>query len=103
MKMRIISLFRDLYLSGIWAIEKYSILYNLKFPHFIFASWLSENLTRNFGLDLNDQIRLRILSLIYYSKLFTNNYTNDDFYKLGICVKEDIILPKLIEEVYEKI
>lgn len=90
-------------LTGMWTVGKQSSLYSLKFPHFCFASWLSENLTKKFGLDLNNQLQLRILSLIYYSKLFTNNYDEDDFGKLIVRLKEDIMVPKLIEEVYEKI
>lgn len=90
-------------LTGMWVIGKQSSLYSLKFPHFCFASWLSENLTKKFGLDLNNQLQLRILSLIYYSKLFTNNYSEDDFSKLIVRLKEDILVPKLIEEVYEKV
>jgi hypothetical protein len=90
-------------LSGMWVIGKQSSLYGLKFPHFVFANWLSENLTKKFGLDLNNQIQLRVLALIYYSKLFTNNYSNDDFNKLIVRLKEDILVPKLIEEIYEKI
>lgn len=90
-------------LTGMWAVGKQSSLYSLKFPHFCFASWLSENLTKKFGLDLNNQLQLRILSLIYYSKLFTNNYNEDDFNKLIVRLKEDIIVPKLIEEIYDKI
>lgn len=90
-------------LTGMWAVGKQNSLYSLKFPHFCFASWLSENLTKKFGLDLNNQLQLRILSLIYYSKLFTDNYSEDDFGKLIVRLKEDIMVPKLIEEVYEKI
>ena len=90
-------------LTGMWAVGKQSSLYSLKFAHFCFANWLSENLTKKFGLDLNNQLQLRILALIYYSKLFTNSYSEDDFNKLIIRLKEDILVPKLIEEVYTKI
>ena len=90
-------------LTGMWAVGKQSSLYGLKFPHFCFASWLSENLTKKFGLDLNNQLQLRVLALVYYSKLFTNNYSEEDFGKLIVRLKEDILVPKLIEEVYEKI
>lgn len=90
-------------LSGMWAIDKQQPIYNLSFPHFVFGSWLSENLTKKFGLDLNNQIQLRILALIYYSKLFTNEYTSDDFTKLVIRLKQDILLPKLVEEIYNKV
>ena len=90
-------------LTGMWAIGKQSSLYSLKLPHLVFASWLSENLTKKFGLDMNNQLQLRILALIYYSKLFTNDYSEEDFNKLIVRLKEDILVPKLIEEVYNKI
>lgn len=90
-------------LSGMWFVDKESSLYSLKLAHFAFASWLSDNLTKKFGLDLNNQLQLRILSLIYYSKLFTDNYTDDDFMKLLVRSKDDIIAPKLIEDIYENI
>lgn len=88
-------------LTGMWVIGKENSLYNLKFPHFCFASWLSENLTKKFGLDLNNQLQLRILSLIYYSKLFTNNYNEDNFNKLIVRLREDILIPELINEIYK--
>jgi len=90
-------------LTGMWVTGKQNSLYSLKLPHFCFASWLSENLTKKFGLDLNNQLQLRILSFIYYSKLFTNSYGDDDFGKLIIRLKEDILIPKLVEEVHGKI
>lgn len=90
-------------LSGMWFIGKQSSIYSLKFPHFAYATWLSDNLVKRFGLDLNNQIQLRILALIYYAKLFTNDFNDDDFNKLVIRLKEDIIVPSLMEEVYSKI
>lgn len=90
-------------LTGLWVIGKQSSLYSLKFAHFAFANWLSENLTRKFGLDLNNQLQLRVLALIYYSRLFTNEYTRDDFSKLIIRLKEDILVPSVVEEVNAKI
>jgi len=90
-------------LTGMWFVGKQSNIYNFKFPHFIFASWLSENLTRKFGLDLSNQLQLRILAFIYYSHLFTENYSRDDFDKLLIRSKEDSIVPKLIEEVNSRV
>jgi len=90
-------------LSGMWFIGKQSSIYSLKFPHFAYATWLSDNLVKRFGLDLNNQIQLRVLALIYYAKLFTNDFSEDDFNKLVIRLKEDIIVPSLLEEVYSKI
>lgn len=90
-------------LSGLWYTGKQSNLYGLKLPHFAFASWISDNLTRKFGLDLHNQLQLKILAFIYYSHLFTDNYSEDDFTKLIIRGKEDILIPRLIEEVQGRI
>ncbi len=90
-------------LSGMWVVGKQSSLYSLKFAHFCFGTWLSENLTKKFGLDLNNQLQIRILALMYYSRLFTNDYNEDDFNKLIIRLKEDILIPKLIEDIHVKV
>lgn len=90
-------------LTGMFVIDKESSIYSLKFPHFVFASWLSDNLTKRFGLDLNNNIQLRVLALIYYSKLFTNEFNEDDLNKLIIRANKDILVPEIINEVYSKI
>ena len=90
-------------LTGMWYVGKQNNLYSLKLGHFAFASWISDNLVRKFGLDLNNQIQLKALGLIYYSKLFTDEFTTDDFSKLVIRSKEDIITPNLLEEIYSKV
>jgi len=90
-------------LTGMWYVNKQHNIYGLKFPHFVFASWLSENLTRKFGLDLSAQLQLRVLGLIYYSHLFTDTFTSDDFDKLVIRGKDESIIPKLVEEINEKV
>lgn len=90
-------------LTGMWFVGRESALYTLKLPHFSFATWLSDNLSKKFGLDLSNQLQLKILALIYYSHLFTDYYTDDDFTKLLIRSKDEIIVPKLIEEIKDKI
>lgn len=90
-------------LTGLWSVGKQHSLYNLKLPHIAFGNWISENLTRKFGLDLNTQIQLKILAYIYYDRLFTNNYTSEDFAKLIIRLKDDIFVQEAITNVYEKI
>lgn len=90
-------------MTAMWFVDKESALYSLKLPHFAFATWLSDNLTKKFGLDMNDQARLNVLGLYYYSKLFTNEYTNDDFDKLLIRVKDEVINPGLLEEIKDKL
>lgn len=90
-------------LTAMWFVEKESALYTLKLAHFAFANWLSDNLTKKFGLDMNNQLQLKILALIYYSRLFTDTYTEDDFTKLLVRSKDEIVIPKLLEEVRDQI
>lgn len=90
-------------LTGMFAVGKENSIYTLKFPQFVFSTWLSDNLTKRFGLDLNNNIQLKVLALIYYSTLFTNEFTEDDLNKLIIRASKDIIVPNLITEVYSKI
>lgn len=90
-------------LTGLWYTGKQNSLYGLKLGHFAFASWVSDNLTRKFGLDLNNQLQLRVLALIYYSHLFTDSFDEDDFNKLVIRSKEDVLVPSILEEVNSKI
>lgn len=89
-------------LTGMWFTGKQSSIYSLKLGHFAFASWLSENLTRKFGLDLQNQLQLRVLALLYYAKLFSDDFDDDEFNKLMIRSKEDVLVPKLVEEVWER-
>lgn len=88
-------------LTGLWYTGKQSSVYNLKLGHFAFASWLSENITRKFGLDLQNQLQLQVLALLYYAHLFTDDFTQDDFDKLAIRSKENVLVPKLLDEVKE--
>lgn len=90
-------------LTGMWFTGKQASIYTLKFPHFAYAGWLSDNLVKRFGLDLSNQIQLRVLALIYYAKLFSNDFTDEDFHKLSIRLKEDIIVPELLQDIYSKI
>ena len=90
-------------LSGMWYTGKQASIYGLKLGHFAFASWLSDNLTRKFGLDMHHQLQLRVLALIYYAKLFTDFFTEEDLQKLIIRCKEEILVPRLVEEVYERV
>ncbi len=89
-------------LSGMWYVNRQQPIYSLKLGHFAFANWLSENLTRKFGLDMANQLQLKVLGLIYYSGMFTDHFGQDDFEKLTIRSKEDVLVPSLIQEVYER-
>lgn len=91
-------------LSGIWFVGKHSKLYSFKLPHIAFGEWLSSNLVRKFGLDINTSLKLKILGFIYYTRLFSNERDNtEELNKLIIRLKDDIVVSKLIEEVYGKI
>jgi len=91
-------------LSGMWFIGNYSRLYGFKLPHIAFGEWLSSNLVRKFGLDINTGLQLKILGFIYYNRLFSNERENsEELNKLVIRLKDDVIVSKLIEEIYNKI
>lgn len=90
-------------LTAMWFTEKQSSLYALKLPHFCFATWLSENLGRKFGLDLSAQLQLKVLALIYYSHLFGEYFTEEDLAKLTIRVREEVVFPSIVEEIYSRV
>lgn len=94
---------RRFVLSGMWAIGKQDTIYSLSFAHFTYASWLSENLARKFGLDLSNQMQLKTLAYIYYTHLFSNKFDDDDFLKLKIRLKSELFTDGLLEEVFEKV
>lgn len=41
-------------LTGMWAVEKYCSLYDLKFSCMVFAGWLSKSLAWKFSVDLDN-------------------------------------------------
>ena len=94
--------YRRYILSTQWYLGNENSIYSLKLSHMAYAEWISDGLTRKFGLGMGDQLRLKVLALIYYSSLFTDTFTSDDFDKLLIRSKEEILVPKLIEEVYQE-
>lgn len=90
-------------LSGLWCTGQQTKLYNFSLAHYTFSSWLSDNLTSKFGLDISDKYKLLILSAIYYSRLFTDTPVEDEVDKLIIRLKEYGVVPELIREVYSKL
>jgi hypothetical protein len=96
-------LFQRFILSGLWFIGEQSSLYKFKFPHEVFATWISENISRKFGLDLNDQIRIKVLGYIYYTTLFKEEFTDEDFQKLVIRLNGENIPNQLTTDVYDKV
>lgn len=86
-------------LTAMWYTGKQSAIYGLKLPHYAYSNWLSENITRKFGLDPANQMQIKALALAYYANLFTNHYDDDDKLKLNIRTKEDVIAPSILEEI----
>lgn len=91
-------------LSNLWYTGKNKELKDLKFAQVVFSSWLSDNLTKRFGLDLGDSLKLKTLALIYFNSLFTDNFTKEDVEKLIVKYKSDFFTTEeLILDVYEKV
>lgn len=88
-------------LSSMWYVGKQGSLYALELPHFAFSSWLSDNLTSKFGLDLGDKIKLRILTNIYYARMFNEYPDEDELPKLLIRAENDGLSQGIFKEVYE--
>lgn len=89
-------------LTGLWNIENYSDLYSLKLAHFAFGNWLSDNLTKRFALSIENSIQIKVASYIYYAHLFKDNFNEEDFSKLVIRLKEDILSQELLVDIYNK-
>lgn len=87
-------------LSGMWMTGRHESLYNLRLPHVCFADWLANSLTRKFGLDMQDQIKLFVLCSIYYATLFTDHFTSEDLDKIKVVMKSEIAVSSLIDQVY---
>lgn len=89
-------------LTALWYTDKTSDMYSLKFAHIAFATWISDNLSKRFALSLEDAIRVKIVALIYYANLFKTEFTDDDFSKLVIRLKDEIFSIDLLKEIYEE-
>lgn len=60
-------------LNFIWITERPMKLRDISFvPMAVYASWISENVSRRFALDPKDQYLLSILSAIFYQTLFSD-------------------------------
>lgn len=85
-------------LSGMWFVDKQSAIYGLKFAHVVFGEWLSSTISRKFGLDLSDQVKIKVLANAYYASMFSNKLDEEDIDKLKIRLKDEIINVSLIDE-----
>jgi len=54
-------------------------------PASVYSSWLSENISKRFGLEPEDQYKLSIFSAWFYYSLFDNSETADERDYLKIC------------------
>lgn len=90
-------------LTGMWVADKQSSIYSLKLPHLAFAEWISTSLTRKFGLNITDQIRIFVLAAIYYAQLFVDEFTAEDLLKLKLRLKNEIFVEDVIDEVASSI
>lgn len=95
-------LVQRLILNALWVTEKESDLYALKFAHYGFATWVSDNLSKKLHLDISDQIKTKVVSLIYYSHLFRNEFTEEDLSKLVVRLKDEAIPLDLITDIYQR-
>lgn len=91
-------------LSSIWRAKGTREIYTLKFAHDVFANWLSDTISKKFGLEPQDQLRLKTLCAIYYACLFENNPSDEMLDKLIIRYKKDMFLTdEVFREVYRSI
>lgn len=94
---------RRFILTGIFSTGHMSAVYGLQFPHIVYGEWLSDNLTKKFGLDMHDKLKLNILAQIYYTTLFNDFITQEDIEKLGIRNKDNLFVTSLLTDVYSSI
>jgi hypothetical protein len=73
-------------LEHIWRTEPPVLFRSMSaFPASVFSSWLSEGITRNKGLEPEDQYKLQIFSAWFYYSLFDNADKPDERDYLKIC------------------
>jgi hypothetical protein len=95
-----------LILESEWQSDKALSLENsLDYAGQVFSTWLSDNITKKFGLDAQNQLELKILSYVYYHSLFREEpLTSLDLDRLAYKIKENSYMePKFILGVIGKI
>lgn len=94
-------------LNLIWIAQRPEYLKDLSHvPNAVFASWISESLSRRFALDPKDQLLLAIVSSFYYQTLFTefNTFNENEVLKMASSVIKATRAPaKLVFETIDKI
>jgi hypothetical protein len=94
-------------LNILWLTESPTKLRDISnLPMSVFASWISESLTKRFALDPKDQFLLAITAAIYYQSLFTEFtiFTDEDKNKIAAPVMRSTKADsKTVFEVMDKI
>lgn len=73
-------------LEAIWRSEPPTIFRAMSaLPASVYSSWLSENISKRFGLEPEDQYKLTIFSAFFYYSLFDNADKPDEKDYLKIC------------------
>lgn len=90
-------------LSGAWAVGKSNSLYTNPLPMLVYGDWLAQNLTRVFGLNMGDQVKLFILGTMYYTSLFSSDFGKEDIEKLKLKLVKQVFSADLVDEVGEKV
>lgn len=91
-------------LSNLWYVGKTAEIKDLKFGYIVFSSWLSDNLSKRFGLDMGDTYKIKVLSLMYYHSLFCESLSKDECDKLFIRFKSEFLLSsEMVDEIYAKV
>ena len=94
-------------LNQIWLDDSPSRLQNMSaVPMMVYASWISENVSRRYALDAGDQLTLQILAAFFYQSLFMDKDTFDEDDKLrftSVASRNMKISGKQIIDVLDKI
>jgi hypothetical protein len=72
-------------LNYVWVTEAPAILRDISpLPMQAFASWISENVSRRWGLDPQEQFKVAVLAAIFYNSQFTDNATPEEREKMAL-------------------
>ena len=78
-----------------------NLLYFSTTPMAVYVAWMSENIARRFALDGLDQLKIAILSALYYNSLFTNDeyFTDGDLQRMARVIAK--VTYARVEQVFE--
>lgn len=94
-------------LNALWvAGEQDSMRRSLSLSNKIFAGWLSDTITKRFGLNPEDQLAIYVLSHFYYKTLFFNKDVFSEDEKLEFAhhtIKDSRVPAKFVLSIFDKI